>query len=205
VITVSGKGSGRVSIVGLVCYRPGKRSHLFYRVLVHRGRKGERRSFSEAGYAALLTAAHQQLRAPLIVCWDNLNTHISAAMREFIAAHHDWLTVVRLSAYAPDLNPAGRRGPLQAKFSTKELRELAAIDNIDLVDVQLAIRSVGYRGVGLPGVPFDVERGVIPHLDGRVSRAEGRSVGEYVVGWIVMPSMTLSVMVEMVCRDTSAP
>ena len=27
-------------------------------------------------------------------------------MREFIAAHHDWLTVVRLPAYAPELNPA---------------------------------------------------------------------------------------------------
>ncbi|MEV5718173.1 transposase [Amycolatopsis mediterranei] len=106
VIAVSGKGSGRVSIAGLVCYRPGARSHLFYRVIIHRGRKGERRSFSEADYAALLTAAHQQLRAPIIVCWDNLNTHISARMRAFIAAHPDWLTVVRLPAYAPDLNPA---------------------------------------------------------------------------------------------------
>ncbi len=27
-------------------------------------------------------------------------------MREFIAAHPDWLTVVRLPAYAPELNPA---------------------------------------------------------------------------------------------------
>jgi len=27
-------------------------------------------------------------------------------MRDLIAAHSDWLTVVRLPAYAPDLNPA---------------------------------------------------------------------------------------------------
>jgi hypothetical protein len=27
-------------------------------------------------------------------------------MRTFINAHDDWLTVVRLPAYAPDLNPA---------------------------------------------------------------------------------------------------
>ncbi len=106
IIAVSGKGSGRVSIAGLVCYKPGARSHLFYRVRIHRGRKGERRSFSEADYAALITAAHQQLQAPIIVCWDNLNTHISVQMREFIAAHPDWLTVVRLPAYAPELNPA---------------------------------------------------------------------------------------------------
>jgi hypothetical protein len=36
---------------------------------------------------------------------DNLNTHISAAMRTFISSRPDRLTVVRLSAYAPDLNP----------------------------------------------------------------------------------------------------
>lgn len=31
-------------IAGLVAYKPGRRGHLFYRVIVHRGRKGERRS-----------------------------------------------------------------------------------------------------------------------------------------------------------------
>jgi hypothetical protein len=69
---VSGKGSGRVSVAGLVCVRPGQRSRLIYRTLTHRGRKGERRSFSEAGYAALLDAAHQQLGGPIVLIWDNL-------------------------------------------------------------------------------------------------------------------------------------
>jgi len=105
IIAVSGKGSGRVSIAGLTCYKPGQRGHLFYRIRVHRGRKGERRSLSEADYANLITAAHHQLHAPLIVCWDNLNTHVSAVMNEFITAHTDWLTVVRMPAYAPELNP----------------------------------------------------------------------------------------------------
>ena len=31
VVTVSGKGSGRVSVAGLVCLKPGARGHLFYR------------------------------------------------------------------------------------------------------------------------------------------------------------------------------
>jgi hypothetical protein len=104
VVRVSGKGSGRVSVAGLACYKPGARSRLFYRVRTHRGRKGERRSMSEADYASLVTAAHNQLHAPIILVWDNLNTHISAAMRAFIAAHPDWLTEARLPAYAPDLN-----------------------------------------------------------------------------------------------------
>jgi hypothetical protein len=104
VVAVSGKGSGRVSIAGLVCVRPGHRSRLIYRTRVHRGRKGERRSFAEADYAALLDAVHQQLGGPIVVIWDNLNTHRSAAMRELIASR-DWLYVIRLPAYAPDLNP----------------------------------------------------------------------------------------------------
>jgi transposase len=105
VVTVSGKGSGRVSVAGLVCLRPGARGHLFYRMRIHRGRKGERRSLSEAGYADLITAGHNQLAGPVIVIWDNLNTHGSAVMREFTQAHPDWATVVQLPACAPDLNP----------------------------------------------------------------------------------------------------
>ena len=106
VVRVSGKGSGRVSVAGLVCVKAEARGRLFYRVRVHRGRKGERRSMSEADYAGLITAAHQQLHAPVILIWDNLNTHISAVMRTFTGAHPDWLTVIQLPSYAPDLNPA---------------------------------------------------------------------------------------------------
>ena len=106
VVAVSGRGSGRVSVAGLVCIRPGSRGRLFYRMRVHRGRRGERRSMSEADYAGLITAAHHQLHAPVILIWDNLNTHVSAMMRAFTESHRDWLTVVQLPAYAPDLNPA---------------------------------------------------------------------------------------------------
>src|SRR4051794_38018539 len=65
VVAVSGRG-GRVSMAALVCYRPGSRSRLFYRILVHRRRARERRSFSEDDYAALIAAAHAQLQTPII-------------------------------------------------------------------------------------------------------------------------------------------
>ncbi len=103
---VSGKGSGKVSVAGLACYKPGARACFFYRARVQRGRKGERRSMYEADYAGLVTAAHNQLHSPVILIWDNLNTHTSAAMRAFTGAHPDWLTEARLPAYAPDLNAA---------------------------------------------------------------------------------------------------
>jgi putative transposase len=91
-------------VAGLVCVKPGQRTRPHYRIKVHRPRKGERRSFAETDYAALLDAAHQYLKAPIVVIWDNLNTHVSAAMRE-LADSRDWLHVIHLPAYAPDLNP----------------------------------------------------------------------------------------------------
>jgi ferredoxin--NADP+ reductase len=53
------------------------------------------------------------------------------------------------------------------------------------VGAQLVVRSVGYRGVGMPGVPFDARRNVIPNVDGRVVEDSGATVpGLYVAGWI---------------------
>ena len=54
------------------------------------------------------------------------------------------------------------------------------------LDAGLVLRSVGYRGVPLPDVPFDSERRLIPNLAGRVLDGPGGSVipGEFVAGWI---------------------
>jgi ferredoxin/flavodoxin---NADP+ reductase len=179
------------------------------------------------------------------------------------------LKVLDMSAVR-DIHIVGRRGPAQAKFTTKELRELGELANADVVvdpgelvldeagkelvetnktvrrnletlqewstrphrgrarrihlrfllapvavlgtaaveavrcerneldgfggvagtgemvtlPAQLLLRSVGYRGLPLPGVPFDERSGVIPHVDGRVQRNGCTAAGEYVVGWI---------------------
>ncbi|MFG2983747.1 FAD-dependent oxidoreductase [Streptomyces sp. NPDC048258] len=52
------------------------------------------------------------------------------------------------------------------------------------IEAQLVLRSVGYKGVPLAGLPFDPARGTVPHAAGRVVRAGRASVGEYVAGWI---------------------
>ncbi|MFF3643298.1 FAD-dependent oxidoreductase [Streptomyces sp. NPDC002564] len=49
---------------------------------------------------------------------------------------------------------------------------------------QLVLRSVGYRGVPIEGLPFDPDRGTVPHAAGRVLRDGVPSPGEYVAGWI---------------------
>jgi ferredoxin--NADP+ reductase len=48
----------------------------------------------------------------------------------------------------------------------------------------LVVRSVGYRGLPLPGIPFDERTGRVPHAEGRVIRDGGFSPDEYVTGWI---------------------
>ncbi|GAA3799237.1 FAD-dependent oxidoreductase [Streptomyces phyllanthi] len=52
------------------------------------------------------------------------------------------------------------------------------------IEAQLVLRSVGYRGMPLDGLPFDAEHGTVPHLAGRVLREGVVAPGEYVAGWI---------------------
>ncbi|GAA1697480.1 hypothetical protein GCM10009733_110630 [Nonomuraea maheshkhaliensis] len=105
VVTVRGKGSGRVNMAGVVAYRDGERPHLFYRLHVYRRRKGEPKTFSWIDYRDLIVVTHQHLGAPLVWCWDNLNVHLARQLADFAAANADWLRIVQLPTYAPELNP----------------------------------------------------------------------------------------------------
>lgn len=55
----------------------------------------------------------------------------------------------------------------------------------DALPVQLVLRSIGYRGVAVPGVSFEPVDCVIPNREGRVVGEDGLvAAREYVVGWI---------------------
>lgn len=173
-------------------------------------------------------------------------------------------------SHVTDIHMVGRRGPAQAKFTTRELRELGEIANADVlvneaeleldpvseqllatqpaarrnlevlrdwaarrpsgrprrlhlrfwlrpvevlgdervtglrvesteldesgnavgtgrlstIDAQMVLRSVGYRGLPLPGLPFDERTGTVPNDAGRVLGPVGPEPGLYVAGWI---------------------
>lgn len=67
----------------------------------------------------------------------------------------------------------------------------------ETLPVGLVFRAVGYRGIAVPGIPFDERRGIIPNAEGRVladGHAPASAAGEapapppylprtYVVGW----------------------
>jgi ferredoxin--NADP+ reductase len=62
---------------------------------------------------------------------------------------------------------------------------LVGTGQIEQLPVQLVVRSVGYRGLPMPGLPFDPAAGVIPHRHGAVLSPDGLPMpGLYVAGWI---------------------
>ncbi|WP_026124332.1 FAD-dependent oxidoreductase [Nocardiopsis baichengensis] len=53
------------------------------------------------------------------------------------------------------------------------------------VPAGMVFRSIGYRGLPLPDLPFDEDGATVPHSEGRVVDASGeRLPGAYVAGWI---------------------
>ncbi len=86
---------------------------------------------------------------------------------EVLAGREGAVRAVRFERTAPD----GRGG-------------VTGTGRYEEIPAELVLRSVGYRGVPLPGLPFDRTAGTVPHEAGRVLRDRAPSPGEYVAGWI---------------------
>jgi NADPH-dependent glutamate synthase beta subunit-like oxidoreductase len=110
-----------------------------------------------------------------------------------------------LRGWAEHVLDAGRI-PLRLRFFRRPVRlvgedrvtgievERTAVDGdgraigtgeVEVLPADLVVRSVGYRGTPLPGLPIDERSGTVPHDGvGRVLRDGAPSAGEYVAGWI---------------------
>ena len=92
-----------------------------------------------------------------------------------------------------ELTGDGRGGVAALKLVRNELYatsagtlQARATDQSETLPVGLVFRSVGYRGVPLPGVPFNESWAVILNDRGRVLDPDTKQpiVGEYTAGWI---------------------
>ncbi|MFD4428317.1 FAD-dependent oxidoreductase [Nocardia sp. NPDC058497] len=76
------------------------------------------------------------------------------------------------------------------EFAHNELTEengqlvATATDRTETLGTGLVLRSIGYRGVPVAGLPFDERRGIVPSEHGRVIEATEPVPGVYVSGWI---------------------
>jgi transposase len=65
-----------------------------------------------------------------VVVWDGLNTHVSRAMRELVAAR-SWLRACRLPPYASELNPVEPAWPdlkrSLANLTKQDIGQLTAL------------------------------------------------------------------------------
>jgi len=65
------------------------------------------------------------------------------------------------------------------------LRPKGLDEDVETIECGLVLRSVGYRAVPLPGVPFDERSFILPNDRGRVLASDGEPLpGVYAVGWI---------------------
>ncbi|MFD8159639.1 transposase [Streptomyces solisilvae] len=99
-MTVSGRRSERLSVAGLIAMRPGSRIRLCHRLGTHPVGKGKRRSMGERDFIVLIDGVHHLVKAPIVLVWDRLNTHVSRAVGK-LSAERVWLTVFLLPAYPP--------------------------------------------------------------------------------------------------------
>lgn len=55
----------------------------------------------------------------------------------------------------------------------------------ETLPVDIIFRAIGYKGLPMPGVPYDTRSGTIPNQQGRVMDPQTKQIlpGEYVVGW----------------------
>src|SRR5262249_27213853 len=73
------------------------------------------------------------------------------------------------------------------KLERDESGRISAVDTgeRETIECGLIMRSIGYKGVPIEGLPFDERRGLIHNDGGRVHDGEGNQLeGLYAVGWI---------------------
>jgi transposase len=90
----------RLSVAAALAFRwDGRRSRLFFQT-----RPGAYTTTALIGFLRQLQRHFRRRR--VILLWDGLPAHRSRQMRDYLTQQGRWLTVERLPAYAPDLNPA---------------------------------------------------------------------------------------------------
>jgi putative transposase len=87
-----------MSAIGALAYRPGRGPAGIF-LQFHAG------NVRSEQVVRFLRHLRRHVRGPVTLIWDGLHAHRSVETREHMEKQRRWLTVIRLPAYAPELNP----------------------------------------------------------------------------------------------------
>ncbi|MFC8125976.1 transposase [Streptomyces sp. NPDC057302] len=142
VVRVAGRRGGRVNIAGVVCFKPGARPRMFYKLHVYHRRRGEPKTFTWRDHRDFMRLVHAQLDTPVVWVWDNLSVHLQQEIFDFAEEHKDWLVIFHLPPYAPEINPQEGIWSLLKR----SLTDFAAADLAHLTRViKRKLKSIQYR------------------------------------------------------------
>jgi len=119
ILTHTGGHWKRLSIAGALAFRwDGRRTRFFFQT-----RAG---TYTDVALIAFLRALKRHFpRQRVMLIWDGLGGHKSRVMATYLAGQRAWLTVERLPAYAPELNPIEQ---VWGNVKTRELANVCAPD-----------------------------------------------------------------------------
>lgn len=99
VLTHRFRSWNNLSIIGALAYpaRSSRKARVLWMTHVGAVRSGE--------IVRFLRHLRRHVSGPVLLLWDGLHAHRSLETRAYLEAERVWLTVHRLPAYAPELNP----------------------------------------------------------------------------------------------------
>lgn len=123
-------------------------------------------------YLELLETHHQAVRREIYLVLDNGSAHTSRVSSQALAARRDWLHVIWLAKYAPQLNPKER----EWRYLKRDARSHLAASLRDFVDGILA--GLRHLGGAVTTIVDEVPQWFLDgHRQPPTGRPAGRPVG----------------------------
>ena len=129
VLIHTGANWKRLSVAGALAFRwDGRRTRFFF--------QSQADTYTDIRLITFLHDLKRHFRGQrIILIWDGLRAHKSRRMTTYVARQRAWLTVERLPAYAPDLNP------IEQVWGNVKTRELANVCAPDLAALRRPLRT----------------------------------------------------------------
>jgi ferredoxin--NADP+ reductase len=150
-------------------------------IVVH-GDEADLNAFDSSGEGVALAEADRRVRGNLVA----ITKWAQGGAAEPAATGHARRLIVRFWLRPVEILGTDRVSGLTLERTAIDATgKFGGTGQLETLDAQMVLRSVGYQSVPLPGVPFDERASVVPNELGRVLDSDGSPLpGEYVAGWL---------------------